>query len=179
MTGVNEGEGPRTIFNLGETPWTIPPQEVCRTELTPIGTVRTPYRTTDAIPCCAAEKLSEEAIVEVFPEFAEGLADLDGFSHVILLVHLHEARSTKLTVFPPVDDSGRPRGVFATRSPLRPNHIGLSIVELVRVEGTRLVVRGIDLLDRTPLLDIKPYTPYDARSPIELGWLEGKASPQG
>ncbi len=140
--------------------------------------VRTPYRTKDAIPCSAADKLKEEAFVEVLPEFAEGLTDLDGFSHVMLLVHLHEAKSTRLTVHPPVDGSGTPRGVFATRSPYRPNHIGLSIVELVRVEGTRLVVRGIDLLDGTPLLDIKPYTPYDARAPIDIGWLEGKISPE-
>lgn len=98
---------------------------------------------------------------------------------MILLVYLHRTAGTKLKVYPPVDDSGRPRGVFATRSPHRPNHIGLSIVELVRVKGRELEVRGIDLLDGTPLLDIKPYTPYDARSPIEIGWLEGKALPQG
>jgi tRNA-Thr(GGU) m(6)t(6)A37 methyltransferase TsaA len=148
-------------------------------ELSPIGTVRTPYRSREDIPHGATERLGVEAVVEVFPQFVEGLADLEGFSHVMLLAHLHEATTTKLTVHPPFDDTGSPRGVFATRSPYRPNHIALSIVELVRVEGANLVVRGVDLFDGTPLLDIKPYTPYNARSPIEIGWLEGKIRPQG
>ena len=147
-------------------------------EMVPIGVVHSPYTSVDDIPRCAAEKLEEEAIIEVFQEFTEGLADLNGFSHVILLVHLHEATSTKLTVVPPIEGNEQARGVFATRSPLRPNHIGLSTVELVRIEGRNLVVQGIDLLDGTPLLDIKPYLPYDARSSIEIGWLEGKAIPR-
>lgn len=148
-------------------------------ELYPIGTVRTPYTSKDDIPRCFAERLSEEAVVQVFPQFVEGLADLDGFSHVMLLTHLHEATSTMLTVHPPFDDPGAARGVFATRSPYRPNHIGVTIVELVRVEGGNLLVRGVDLLDGTPLLDIKPYTNYDNRSPIRIGWLEGKVRPRG
>ncbi len=148
-------------------------------EVHPIGTVRSPYTSTGSIPLCAAEKLEEEATVHVLPEYVEGLADLDGFSHIILLVHMHQATTTQLKVHPPVDDSGGVRGVFATRSPLRPNHIGLTIVELVRIDGGEMVVRGIDLLDGTPVLDIKPYTPYDARSPIEIGWLEGRAVSQG
>lgn len=138
--------------------------------------MHSPYSKVEQIPRCAAEKLEEVAVVEVFHDFSEGLQDLDGFSHVMLLVYLHEARETKLTVLPPIDD--QVRGVFATRSPMRPNHIGVSIVELVKVEGSNLVVRGIDLLDGTPLLDIKPYTPYDARRSIEIGWLEGKAKYQ-
>ncbi|NIP35708.1 MAG: tRNA (N6-threonylcarbamoyladenosine(37)-N6)-methyltransferase TrmO [Thermoplasmata archaeon] len=154
-------------------------QESSSMEVHPIGTVRSPYTSTGSIPLCASEKLDEEATVQVLPECVEGLADLDGFSHVILLVHMHKATTTKLTVHPPVDDSGMARGVFATRSPLRPNHIGLSIVELVRIEGGEMHVRGIDLLDGTPVLDIKPYTPYDARSPVVIGWLEGRAAPQG
>lgn len=147
-------------------------------EMVPIGVVHSPYTSVDDIPRCAAEKLEEEAIVEVFHEFAEGLADLNGFSHVMLLVHMHQATTTKMTVVPPIDGNEQARGVFATRSPLRPNHIGLSTVELVRIEGRNLVVQGIDLLDGTPLLDIKPYMPYDARSSIEIGWLEGKAISQ-
>lgn len=143
-------------------------------EIEPIGIVHTPYSSVDEIPGNAIERLEEVAVVEVFHDFSEGLRDLDGFSHVMLLEYLHEARETKLTVYPPFDDSGQARGVFATRSPVRPNHIGVSVVELVKVEGRNLVVRGIDLLDGTPLLDIKPYIPYDARTSIDIGWLEGK-----
>jgi len=147
-------------------------------EIEPIGTVHSSYRSVEDIPRCASEKLEETAVVEVFPEFAEGLRDVAGFSHLMLLVHLHEAPGTKLTVHPPIDDTGQPRGVFATRSPLRPNHIGVSIVELERVEGCKLMVRGIDLLDGTPLIDIKPYMQYDNRTAIKVGWLEGKSISQ-
>ena len=148
-------------------------------EIEPIGTIHSPYGSVEEIPLCASEKLEERAVVEVFQEYAEGLKDVEGFSHLLLLVHLHEAPGTKLVVNPPVDDEGKARGVFATRSPLRPNHIGVSIVELERVEGRNLVVRGIDLLDGTPLIDIKPYMQYDNRTAIKVGWLEGKAISQG
>jgi tRNA-Thr(GGU) m(6)t(6)A37 methyltransferase TsaA len=144
-------------------------------EMRAIGTVHSPYTEVDDIPLCAGERLEEEAVVEVFPEFSEGLEDVEGFSHLMLLAYLHRADSVKLTVVPPVDETRSSRGVFATRSPLRPNHIGVTIVELVAVDGTRLRVRGIDLLDGTPLLDIKPYMLYDARKPIRMGWLEGMA----
>jgi len=144
-------------------------------ELEPIGIVHTPYASVEDIPRCASERFEGSAVVEVFPQYAEGLRDVEGFSHMMLLAHLHKAPGTKLTVYPPIDDAGKARGVFATRSPLRPNHIGVSIVELVRVEGRKLVVRGIDLLDGTPLIDIKPYMPYNARTDIKVGWLEGKA----
>jgi tRNA-Thr(GGU) m(6)t(6)A37 methyltransferase TsaA len=148
-------------------------------EMEPIGTVHTPYTASEEIPLCASERLEEVAVVEVFHDYAEGLADVDGFSHLMLLVHLHLTDVTKLLVHPPIDDSGQARGVFATRSPVRPNHIGVSIVELVKVEGRNLIVKGIDLLDGTPLLDIKPYIPYDQRTPCRIGWLEGKAVGQG
>ena len=143
-------------------------------EFQPIGVAHTPYSSVDEIPRSASEKREEVAVVEVFRDFSEGLRDLDGFSHVMLLSYLHEARETKLTVYPPFDDSGQARGVYATRSPMRPNHIGVTVVEPVKVEGRNLLVRGIDLLDETPLLDIKPYIPYDAGMSIEVGWLEGK-----
>jgi tRNA-Thr(GGU) m(6)t(6)A37 methyltransferase TsaA len=96
-------------------------------------------------------------VVEVEPEFAEGLADVEGFSHLILVAHLHLAPGWAPRVMPFLDD--RPRGVFATRSPRRPNPLGLSLVRLERVEGARLHILDIDLLDGTPLLDIKPYVP--------------------
>jgi tRNA-Thr(GGU) m(6)t(6)A37 methyltransferase TsaA len=147
-------------------------------EMHPIGTVHSPYTEVEDIPRCAGERLEAEAVVEVFPEYTEGLADVDGFSHLILLAYLHRAGEVKLRVMPPVDETRSTRGVFATRSPLRPNHIGVTIVELAGVEGNELQVRGIDLLDGTPLLDIKPYLLYEARGPIQLGWLEGRAISQ-
>ena len=143
-------------------------------ELEQLGTVHSPYRGPQEVPCCQRERLEEVAVVEVFRDFAEGLRDLDGFSHLMLIVHLHRASETKLIVNPPIDTEQR--GVFATRSPMRPNHLGVSIVELIKVEGRNLLVKGIDLLDGTPVLDIKPYIPYDARSQLKLGWLEGKVS---
>jgi tRNA-Thr(GGU) m(6)t(6)A37 methyltransferase TsaA len=145
-------------------------------EMHPIGTVHSPYRDVGDVPRSTAERLEVEAVVEVLPEYSEGLADLGGFSHAMLLAHLHRADVVKLTVVPPVDETRSPRGVFATRSPLRPNHIAVTIVELVRVEGTSLHVRGVDLLDGTPVLDIKPYMPYDARGPVRMGWLEGRTT---
>jgi tRNA-Thr(GGU) m(6)t(6)A37 methyltransferase TsaA len=141
-------------------------------ELKRIGTVRSPYTHVDQIPRCAAERLKERAVVEVDEAYAKGLADLEGFSHVILVVRFHLADREMLTVVPPIDD--QERGVFATRSPMRPNHLGVCIVELEGIEGRRLQVKGVDVVEGTPLLDIKPYTPYDVRSPIEIGWLEGK-----
>lgn len=137
-----------------------------------IGTVHTPYMEIEKIPRGIDERLRAEAVVEVFPEYAEGLKDLEGFSHVMLIVHLHRVEEVKLRVTPPFDD--QVRGVFATRSPLRPNHLGVTVVELEAIEGRDLHVRGVDLLDGTPLLDIKPYTDRDTRSPIRIGWLEGK-----
>ena len=110
---------------------------------------------------------------EVVAPFVEGLKDLDGFSHVILLYHLHAARSPALTVTPFLDTE--PRGLFATRAPTRPNPIGLSVVELMRIEGNVLHVDGLDVLDGTPLLDLKPFVPeFDHRSDCRIGWLEGK-----
>jgi tRNA-Thr(GGU) m(6)t(6)A37 methyltransferase TsaA len=107
---------------------------------------------------------------EIFAEFAEGLKDLAGFSHVILLYHLHKAARVDLTLTPFLDSE--PRGVFATRAPTRPNPIGLSVVELLSVEGTILRLGKLDVLDGTPLLDIKPYVPgFDRPARVRIGWL--------
>jgi tRNA-Thr(GGU) m(6)t(6)A37 methyltransferase TsaA len=108
--------------------------------------------------------------VEVFPEFAAGLQDLEGFSHIYLLYYLHKVRQSRLIVTPFLDN--QPRGVFATRAPSRPNPIGLSLVELVRVEENLLIIQGIDVLDETPLLDIKPYVPeFEGTEDVRIGWL--------
>jgi tRNA-Thr(GGU) m(6)t(6)A37 methyltransferase TsaA len=112
-----------------------------------------------------------EGVVEIFEPFVEALADVAGFSHVVLLTHLHRSRPWRPRVVPFLDTVER--GLFATRSPSRPNPIGLSVVELVSVDGARLTVRGVDLLDGTPLLDLKPYVgEFDARHGARFGWLE-------
>lgn len=111
-----------------------------------------------------------EGYVLVDKKYIGGLQDLEGFSHIYLLYSFHEATRTELLVTPFMDQ--QVRGVFATRSPLRPNHIGISIVQLKRVERGKLVVQGIDILDRTPLLDIKPYMEkFDAVNESVSGWL--------
>ncbi len=144
-------------------------------EIEPIGVVRSSYHDPSDVPCCQRERLEAEAVVEVLPEHGAGLQDLDGFSHIILVSYLHRAKVVMHRVTPPIDD--QVRGVFATRSPNRPNHLGVSVAELIGIEGLKVTVRGVDLVDGTPVLDIKPYTPYDSRKPVRLGWLEGKVPP--
>ena len=114
-----------------------------------------------------------KATIEIFPEFAEGLQDLEGFSHIILLYHCHQSKAFRLKVKPFLDDVER--GLFATRAPARPNPIGLSIVRLNHIERATLSVQDIDIIDQTPLLDIKPYVPQiDAHTVEGIGWLEKK-----
>jgi tRNA-Thr(GGU) m(6)t(6)A37 methyltransferase TsaA len=109
--------------------------------------------------------------VELWPEFAEGLKDLEGFSHIYLVYHFHQCRQIKLTVKPFLQDVDR--GIFSTRQPYRPNAIGLSVVELLRVEGNILHLDGMDILDGTPLLDIKPYTAkFDLHNVKKNGWQD-------
>ena len=137
----------------------------------PIGVIHTPFTSLKGIPIQPAGASSVRGDVDVFPEFAEGLKDLDGFSHIMLLYHFHQAAQPKLIVTPFLDS--QPRGVFATRAPVRPNNIGLSVVRLVSVEGHTLHVENVDILDGTPLLDIKPYVPEFDHHPAErVGWLE-------
>ena len=108
--------------------------------------------------------------IHMAEQYAEGLKDLEGFSHIYLIYLFHEATHTRLRVVPFMDT--KKRGVFATRSPLRPNHIGLSIVELVRIDGLTLTIRGVDVLNQTPLLDIKPYIEaFDSVKNSTSGWM--------
>jgi tRNA-Thr(GGU) m(6)t(6)A37 methyltransferase TsaA len=151
--------------------------------LKPIGTIHTPYKKDGDVPY-QAYKSKDVGEIEVFKEYEEGLKDIEGFSHLIILYMFHKSvkRSMKkkhylesrgLLVKPYLDDT--PRGLFATRSPNRINPIGLSIVKLLKREGNILKVEGIDMLDGTPLLDIKPYVPeFDQRTDIRIGWLRGK-----
>ena len=137
----------------------------------PVGVIHTPFKELENMPIQPSGAAGVRGTVELFPEFADGLKDLDGFSHLILLYHFHESRGYKLIVTPFLDSE--PRGVFATRAPKRPNPIGLSIVRLVQVRGYTLDIENVDILDGTPLLDIKPYVPeFDHQENCRIGWLE-------
>ena len=135
-----------------------------------IGQVRTPYTKTSDIPKGLGAKHEAEGTIEVLPEFAAGLADVDGFSHLFVLWVFDRSTDFDLIATPPADE-GRPHGVFATRSPRRPNPIGLTVVELLRREGAQLRVRGVDMLDGTPILDLKPYLSSISENTIRRGWL--------
>jgi len=140
----------------------------------PIGIISSPYKETKGTPIQTTGARGVGSTIEILPECAEGLKDLDGFSHIILIYHFHLSRGYSLTVKPFLDDT--PRGVFATRAPKRPNSIGFSVVRLVKIEGTTLYIEDVDIVDSTPLLDIKPYVPeFDAKEAERIGWLAGRA----
>jgi len=142
---------------------------------TPIGLVRSPYRALDGMPLQTVAATEVEATVELDPRVSGALRDLDGFSHLWLLAHLHRVDGWSPEVVPFLDS--RPRGVLATRSPRHPNPIALSLVELLAVEPGALSVRGIDLLDGTPVIDVKPYVPlFDAREDVRTGWFDAAAA---
>ena len=141
----------------------------------PIGVVRSPYTTLDGMPLQTVASPEVEATVALHERVHGALRDLDGFSHVWLIVHLHRVDGWAPEVVPFLDDD-RPRGVLATRSPRHPNPIGLSLVELVSVDAGALRIRGVDLLDGTPVLDVKPYVPlFDAREDVRTGWFAAAA----
>jgi tRNA-Thr(GGU) m(6)t(6)A37 methyltransferase TsaA len=140
----------------------------------PVGVLRSPFTRLEGMPLQAVAAGEIRARVEIRTELAPGLRDLDGFSHLHLITHLHRAAPGGLEVVPFLD--GTVRGIFATRSPRHPNPIGLSIVRLVSVTGSTLEITGVDLLDGTPVLDIKPYVPtFDWVSAERTGWLQGVA----
>ncbi len=140
-------------------------------ELKPIGIIHTPFTKPAEMPIQPAGAAGVQGTVKVFAEYRAGLQDLAGFSHIILLYHFHKSRNFSLQVVPFLDTE--PRGLFATRAPNRPNPIGLSIVQLDKIEDGVLHIRNVDILDSTPLLDIKPYVPeFDAHTKVRTGWLE-------
>ena len=137
----------------------------------PIGVVHSPFKEPKGTPIQTPGGKGIDGTVEVFPEYAEGLKDVEGFSHIILIYHFHLSKGLSLKVKPYMENELR--GVFATRAPSRPNPIGISVVRLVRVEKSILYVRDVDFVDGTPLLDIKPYVPeFDVREVNKTGWLE-------
>ena len=135
----------------------------------PIGYVRSAYKDTHEIPKGLGAKHEAEGVLEIMTEFEPGLTDIEGFSHLIVIWAFDRSEGFNLVATPPSDD--RPHGVFATRSPRRPNPIGLTVVELMSREGPALRVRGIDMLDGTPILDIKPYLSNVSPERLRRGWL--------
>ncbi len=139
----------------------------------PIGVIHSPFEDPKGTPIQPAGARGIDGRVKVYPEYAEGLKDLDGFSHIILIYHFHLSKDASLLVKPYMDDEEH--GIFAIRGPSRPNAIGISVVRLLRVEGNILHIRDVDIVDGTPLLDIKPYVPeFDIQEVEKIGWLEKK-----
>jgi len=137
----------------------------------PIGSIHSPFTEITGMPIQPNGARGVRGTVEIFEEFKEGLNDTSAFSRIILIYAFHRCQSYKLTVTPFLDSTHR--GVFATRAPCRPNPIGLSIVRLIEVKGTTLVIEDVDILDGTPLLDLKPYVPeFDSYPDSSSGWLE-------
>lgn len=137
----------------------------------PIGIIHSPFKKLHGIPIQPTAAKGIEGTVEIFPEYVEGLKDIEGFSHIILICHFHLSKKASLKVKPFMDN--QLRGVFSTRAPSRPNPIGLSVVRLVGVEEKTLYIKDVDIVDGTPLLDIKPYVPdFDSRGDNKIGWLE-------
>lgn len=135
----------------------------------PIGYAKTPYTNTKDIPKGLGARHDAEGILEILPEFEAGVTDLEGFSHLYVLWVFDRSEGFDLVANPPIDN--QPHGVFSTRSPRRPNPIGLTVVELLRREGPRLHVKGVDMLDATPILDIKPYLSSIPAETLRRGWL--------
>lgn len=139
----------------------------------PVGIIHSPFMEPKGTPIQSSAAKGVNGTIEIFHEYVDGLTDLEGFSHIILLYHFHRSRKFSLTVRPYMDDVEH--GVFATRSPSRPNPIGISVVRLISVHENIIEIRDVDILDGTPLLDIKPYVPdFDIKEVECIGWLEDR-----
>ena len=136
----------------------------------PVGFVRSPYRDASQVPKGPGAKHEMEGVLEIDPDLEEGLTDIEGFSHLFVIWVFDRSGNVELMGTPPTDD--RPHGVFATRAPFRPNPVGLTVVRLLRRDGNRLHVRGVDMLDGTPILDVKPYLSSVPAGELERGWLD-------
>ena len=141
--------------------------------LSPIGIIHSPYKSIEDVPIQSKAAKGIKGRVELKPQYQEGLKDLEGFSHIYLIFNFHLSSGYDLTVKPFLDNTYR--GLFSTRAPRRPAQIGLSVVKLIRIEGNILNIEDIDMVDGTPLLDIKPYIPkFDNRTKVRIGWLTDK-----
>jgi tRNA-Thr(GGU) m(6)t(6)A37 methyltransferase TsaA len=145
-------------------------------EFKPIGIIHSPFKKKEDIDTQKfANSQGFDSVrgeLEIFKEYCAGLKDVEGFSHLILIFAFHKSKGCKLHTTPFLDDALR--GVFSTRSPNRPNPVGLTVVKVIERKGNMLEISGIDMIEGTPILDIKPYTPRDQKSPIRIGWLEDK-----
>jgi len=136
----------------------------------PIGIIHTPHKTTDGTPIQPTGARGVTGSIDIFPEYAAGLSDLAGFSHIFILYHFHLSKKFSLKVTPFLDN--QIRGLFATRAPSRPNPIGLSVVRLIGITNDHLQIQNVDVVDGTPLLDIKPYVPeFDVHKVDQIGWI--------
>ncbi len=137
----------------------------------PIGIINTPYKEPKGIPIQGKFEKGVIGIVRLFPEYRAGLKDIEGFSHLILIYHFNRSKEERLTGKPFLEDVEH--GIFAIRSPHRPNHIGFSIVKIKKVKGKTIAFSEVDILDGTPLLDIKPYVKhFDSRGKVKNGWID-------
>jgi tRNA-Thr(GGU) m(6)t(6)A37 methyltransferase TsaA len=140
-------------------------------KIKPIGIIRTPYKEPKGMPIQGKFEKGITGKVELFPEYKRGLKDIYGFSHIILIYYFDRANEEKLVGKPFLEDE--PHGIFAIRSPMRPNHIGFSVVRLEKIENNIIIFSEVDILDNTPLLDIKPYVShFDSRENVKNGWLD-------
>lgn len=140
----------------------------------PIGIIHSPFKDIQGMPIQPAGARGIAGTIEIEREYSDGLKDIEGFSHIILIYHFHLSKGYSLEVRPFLDNDLH--GVFATRAPRRPNPIGISVVKLVKVEGCKLYIEDVDIADSTPLLDIKPYVPeFDSVKVERIGWLSQKA----
>ena len=141
--------------------------------LEPIGIIHSPYQKKEDIPIQGVFKPEGTGTIEVYEKYAEGLTDVEGFSHLLIIYFFHKSKGYSLLGKPYLED--QLHGIFAIRSPHRPNHLGISVVKLIERKGNLLKIGEIDVFDKTPLLDIKPYVPkFDERKNVKIGWLEGK-----
>jgi tRNA-Thr(GGU) m(6)t(6)A37 methyltransferase TsaA len=137
----------------------------------PIGLIHLPYKKPEGVPIQPVFSEETTAEIEIYPEFQQGLKDLDGFSHIILLYQFHKSKGYSLLCRPFLDTEER--GLFSTRAPKRPNPIGLSVVEIIRIEKNIITIGSPDMVDNTPLLDIKPYVDaFDAKTKVKNGWYD-------
>jgi len=139
-----------------------------------IGIIHSPFKGIEGMPIQPTGARGVTGTIEIKPEYIDGLNDIEGFSHIILIYHFHLSKGYSLRVKPFIDDNQH--GIFATRAPRRPNPIGISVVRLIKVEDAILYIEDVDIVDGTPLLDIKPYVPeFDVQEAERIGWLSQKA----